>query len=283
MAHSAAHEASLRFTSPTDRGGYAIAALSGDLGTASAPALREQLRSLLRAASQLIIDLSAVEHADAGGLAVLVGSGHRARLLGGSLRLAAPSPERSPGPVSHRHRPSTSISFPRSGRRSPASGACPQRSSRRRVLLRFDRPHRCPAIPRASAAQPAMPASDPATARAGQDLISDRAHWALRLTRLDRIANQVTRTPGCSDTDRLPVEDHLARAGRICRACGRTIEPERRPPPDRRSGPGHDLCPPSPPGPRKDHDHRAITGMRTECLTVTHGQSAFSDAGACER
>ena len=93
MAHSAAHEASLRFTSPTDRGGYAIAALSGDLGIASAPALHEQLRSLLRAASQLIIDLSAVEHADARGLAVLVGSGYRARLLGGSLRLAAPSPE----------------------------------------------------------------------------------------------------------------------------------------------------------------------------------------------
>ena len=93
MAHSVAHEASLRFTSPTDRGGYAIAALTGDLGVAAAPALREQLRSLLRAASQLIIDLSAVEHADASGLAVLVRSGHRARLLGGSLRLAAPSPE----------------------------------------------------------------------------------------------------------------------------------------------------------------------------------------------
>jgi anti-anti-sigma factor len=93
VAHSAVHEASLRFTSPTDRGGYAIAALSGDLGIASAPALREQLRSLLRAASQLIIDLSAVEHADASGLAVLVRTGHRAGLLGGSLRLAAPSPE----------------------------------------------------------------------------------------------------------------------------------------------------------------------------------------------
>ncbi len=93
MTHSAAHEASLSLTSRTDRGGYAIAALSGDLGIASASALREQLRSLLRAASQLIIDLSAVERADASGLAVLVGSGHRARLLGGSLRLAAPSPE----------------------------------------------------------------------------------------------------------------------------------------------------------------------------------------------
>jgi anti-anti-sigma factor len=94
VTHSAARDdASLSLTSRTDRGGYAIAALSGNLGIASAPALRKQLRSLLRAASQLIIDLSAVEHADASGLAVLVGGGHRARLLGGSLRLAAPSPE----------------------------------------------------------------------------------------------------------------------------------------------------------------------------------------------
>ena len=93
MTHSAAHEASLSLPSRTDRGGYVIATLSGELGSASAPALREQFRSLLRAASQLIIDLSAVEHADASGLAVLVGSGRRARLLGGSLRLAAPSPE----------------------------------------------------------------------------------------------------------------------------------------------------------------------------------------------
>jgi anti-sigma B factor antagonist len=79
--------------SRANRGGYVIVALSGKLGIASAPALREQLLSLLRAASHLIIDLSAVEHADASGLSVLVGSGRRARLLGGSLRLAAPSPE----------------------------------------------------------------------------------------------------------------------------------------------------------------------------------------------
>ena len=94
MTHSAAQgDASLSLTSRTDRGGHLIAALSGELGIASAPALREQLRSLLRAASHLIIDPSAVEHADASGLAVLVGSGRRARLLGGSLRLASPSPE----------------------------------------------------------------------------------------------------------------------------------------------------------------------------------------------
>ena len=93
VTQSTADQTSLSLTSRTDRGGYVIAALSGKLGIASAPALREQLLSLLRAASHLIIDLSAVEHADAGGLAVLVGSGRRARLLGGSLRLAAPSPE----------------------------------------------------------------------------------------------------------------------------------------------------------------------------------------------
>jgi anti-anti-sigma factor len=93
VTHPAADAARLRLTSRTDRGGYVIAALSGELGIASAPALREQLRSLLRAASHLIIDLSAVEHTDASGLAVLMGSGRRARLLGGSLRLAAPPPE----------------------------------------------------------------------------------------------------------------------------------------------------------------------------------------------
>ena len=94
VTHFAAHDdVSLSLSSRTDRGGYAIAALKGELSIASAPALREQLLKLLRAASHLIIDLSAVEHADASGLAVLVGSGRRARLLGGSLRLAAPSPE----------------------------------------------------------------------------------------------------------------------------------------------------------------------------------------------
>ncbi len=93
MTHSAVHEASLSFPSPADRSGYVIAALRGELGIASAPALREQLLILLRCASHLIIDLSAVGHADLSGLAVLVGGGRRARLLGGSLRLAAPSPE----------------------------------------------------------------------------------------------------------------------------------------------------------------------------------------------
>jgi anti-sigma B factor antagonist len=78
---------------PIDAGRYVIATVRGDLGIASAPALREQIRSLLRATSHLIVDLSAVERAEPSGLAILVGGGRHARLLGGCLRLAAPSPE----------------------------------------------------------------------------------------------------------------------------------------------------------------------------------------------
>jgi len=71
-----------------------IAVLRGGLDITSAPALREKLLGMLRSgASRLIVDLSAVEYADAGGLAVLVGAGRRAGLLGGWLRLASPTPD----------------------------------------------------------------------------------------------------------------------------------------------------------------------------------------------
>jgi anti-sigma B factor antagonist len=76
----------------TERG-YLVAVLSGGLGGTRAPALREQLLRMLRpAASRLVLDLSLVSHVDAVGLAVLVGTERRARLLGGSLRLAAVKP-----------------------------------------------------------------------------------------------------------------------------------------------------------------------------------------------
>src|SRR5258706_334198 len=59
----------------------------------SIPDRRERFPPLLRpATSRLVIDLSLVGHTDASGLAVLVGTARRARLLGGSLRLAAPTP-----------------------------------------------------------------------------------------------------------------------------------------------------------------------------------------------
>ena len=74
--------------------GITITELAGELDIASVPALREQLRGLLRpGSSRLFIDLSKVSLCDASGLAVLVGISHRARLLGGFLRLAAVSPQ----------------------------------------------------------------------------------------------------------------------------------------------------------------------------------------------
>ena len=75
-------------------GGVTIAELTGEVDIASVPALREQLLRLLRpGSSRLVIDLPKVSHCDASGLAVLIGTGRRARLLGGFLRLAAVSPQ----------------------------------------------------------------------------------------------------------------------------------------------------------------------------------------------
>jgi anti-sigma B factor antagonist len=73
--------------------GYLVAVLSGGLDGSRAAAVREQLlRTLRPAASRLVLDLSLVSHVDANGLAVLVSTERRARLLGGSLRLAAVKP-----------------------------------------------------------------------------------------------------------------------------------------------------------------------------------------------
>jgi anti-anti-sigma factor len=75
------------------RDGYTIAELSGELDIACVPTLREQLLGLLRPdASHLVVDLSRVSFCDASGLAVLIGTGRRAALLGGVLRLVAPAP-----------------------------------------------------------------------------------------------------------------------------------------------------------------------------------------------
>jgi anti-anti-sigma factor len=83
----------LALSTPT-ASGVTIAELSGELDIACAPALREQLLGLLRpGSSRLVIDLSKVNHCDASGLAVLIGTGRRARFLGGFLRLAAVSPQ----------------------------------------------------------------------------------------------------------------------------------------------------------------------------------------------
>ncbi len=93
MDNLAAHDRGLSLTSRPEHGGCTVAVLSGELDITSAPALREQLLGLLNpAASRLIIDLSAAGYTDASGVAVLVGTARRARLLGGWLRLASPAP-----------------------------------------------------------------------------------------------------------------------------------------------------------------------------------------------
>src|SRR5947207_14680700 len=76
-----------------DQGGYTITAISGDLDIACVPAVREHLLGILGPhVSRIVVDLSGVTFCDASGLAVLIGASRRAWLLGGVLRLAAPSP-----------------------------------------------------------------------------------------------------------------------------------------------------------------------------------------------
>lgn len=74
-------------------GSTTIAELRGELDITDSPRLRDQLLGMLRrSSSRLVIDLSGVTHCDTSGLAVLVGTQRRARLLGGSLHLAAVPP-----------------------------------------------------------------------------------------------------------------------------------------------------------------------------------------------
>jgi anti-anti-sigma factor len=72
--------------------GRTIVRLCGALDIDGAPALRERLIDVLhRGPGLLVLDLSQVLSCDASGLAVLIGTQRRARLLGVMMRLAAPS------------------------------------------------------------------------------------------------------------------------------------------------------------------------------------------------
>jgi len=72
--------------------GRTLVRLNGALDFAAAPALREQLIDVLhRGPDLLVLDLSHVSSCDTAGLAVLIGTQRRARLLGIAMRLAAPS------------------------------------------------------------------------------------------------------------------------------------------------------------------------------------------------
>ncbi len=72
--------------------GRTIVSLRDGLDLAGASALRERLNDVLhRSTDLLLLDLSRVTSCDAAGLAVLIGTQRRARLLGITMRLVAPS------------------------------------------------------------------------------------------------------------------------------------------------------------------------------------------------
>ena len=72
--------------------GGTVVSLRDDLDFTAAPALRERLNDVLHAGTDLLIlDLSQVPSCDTAGLAVLIGTQRRARLLGITVRLVAPS------------------------------------------------------------------------------------------------------------------------------------------------------------------------------------------------
>jgi anti-anti-sigma factor len=79
---------------PAPPAGRIIVSLRGGLDLAAAPVLREQLIDVLHRSAGtdlLILDLSHVPACDPAGLAVLIGTQRRARLLGMGMRLVAPS------------------------------------------------------------------------------------------------------------------------------------------------------------------------------------------------
>jgi anti-sigma B factor antagonist len=85
-------DSTLRHARAAPPSGRTVVTLRGALDVDGAPALRKRLIDVLhRGAGLLVLDLSQVLYCDASGLAVLIGAQRRARLLGISVRLAAPS------------------------------------------------------------------------------------------------------------------------------------------------------------------------------------------------
>jgi anti-sigma B factor antagonist len=72
----------------SERDGWAVLALSGEVGVATAPRIRAELHRLVAAGSRrIIVDLDDVDFLDSTGLGVLVGGLKRVRAHGGELVL----------------------------------------------------------------------------------------------------------------------------------------------------------------------------------------------------
>ena len=72
----------------TDRNGWAVLAVTGEVDVATAPRLREQLISLVGEGKvRIVVDLEQVDFLDSTGLGVLVGALKRVRTQEGDLSL----------------------------------------------------------------------------------------------------------------------------------------------------------------------------------------------------
>ena len=77
----------------SERDGFSVLAVSGEVDVATVPRLREQLHSLVAAGNtRIIVDLDSVDFLDSTGLGVLVGALKRVRSHDGTLSLVCTQP-----------------------------------------------------------------------------------------------------------------------------------------------------------------------------------------------
>ena len=77
----------------SERDGWAVVAVAGEVDVATAPRLREQLIELVNnGRHHIVVDLSEVEFLDSTGLGVLVGALKRVRTNNGELALVCSEP-----------------------------------------------------------------------------------------------------------------------------------------------------------------------------------------------
>ena len=77
----------------SERGGYSVLAVSGEVDVATVPRLREQLHGLVAEGNtRIVVDLDGVDFLDSTGLGVLVGALKRVRSSDGELSLVCTQP-----------------------------------------------------------------------------------------------------------------------------------------------------------------------------------------------
>ncbi len=77
----------------SDRDGWAVVAVQGEVDVATAPRLREQLIDLVsNGGTRIVVDLERVDFIDSTGLGVLIGARKRVRTHDGDVKLVCTEP-----------------------------------------------------------------------------------------------------------------------------------------------------------------------------------------------